>query len=249
MFKNVDILIKKVQAKNFKTFKAWLAKNSKTLAPKTNLGVIYSGIKIVGKLRPSGILINGSMKADPQPMREMWKFIKAWNQMHKEVCGTLRYETLEDVLKRLPAPHDIKWTQGEAFGVIKIMANMFDCANDLCSDTERMLSKSQRKKVWPALSKVYASNIKGKLSILEGVLKEFKRLDEDQVMIEEFKRLDEDQVMISTEIPELLENDDLDTNSKKELKKLAISYNLLKTKQKDLDSEIKQVEKGLKKQI
>ena len=231
MAKDADFLIEKVQAENLKAFNTWLAKNKKTLAPETNLGVIYAGQKYVGKMLPSGILLGGSMKPDPSPM---WKFIKAWNEMHKKVYGKLRYETVEDVLKRLDPPR-IKWTQGKACGIVKVMTNMYDCANDLSSDKEQMLAKADRKKVWSQLSKVYVSNIKGEMAIMEGVMKGFKRLDATKIMI-------------STEIPELLKNDDLDDDSKKELIKLAKSYKGVYDNQKKLDREIIVVAKALKKQ-
>jgi hypothetical protein len=217
MAPSADFLIEKAQDDNLKAFETWLNANKKTLAPQTNLGVIYAGQKIVGKMLPSGILLDGSMKADATPM---WKFIKLWNDMHKQVHGKLRYETVEDVLKRLTPPR-IKWTQGKACGIIKVMTNMYDCANDLSSDKEQMLAKPARKKVWTALSKVYVANIKGELNILEGVMKDYKRLDETKIMIQ-------------TEIPELLKNQDLNAKSRVELQELYKTYKSVYEKQKNL---------------
>ncbi|MEM9851484.1 MAG: hypothetical protein AAF761_05750, partial [Pseudomonadota bacterium] len=176
------------------------------------------------------ILIGGAMKPNPQPM---WQFIKHWNAMHKKVYGQVRYETLEDVLKRLPGCQ-IKWTKGKATGRIKIVGSMYDAANDLSSDKEDMLDKAERKKLWDRLSKVYVSNIKGKLAVLEGVKKDFKRLDETKIMIR-------------TELPELMKNPELAPESKEELKKLYASYKAVYEKQNALGKEIDAIEKHLKK--
>ena len=144
MAKGKNFLEENAQEENWKAFQKWLKANAGKLAPATNKGVIYAGQKIVGKVRPSGIIVGGAMKPNPMPM---WKFIKGWNELYKQVHGKLRYETVEDVLKRLKPPR-IMWTQGKSCGVIKVMTNMYDCANDLSSDKEQMLSKANRKKVW-----------------------------------------------------------------------------------------------------
>ncbi len=224
--------IDKLQQENWKSFQAWLSKNKKQLSPDTNLGVIYAGQKTVGKLLPSGILVGGVMNPDPKPM---WLFIKNWNAMVRRATGKLRYDTIQDVMKRINDYPRTKGVQGKANGVYLLYKNMYDCANDLADEKKELLAKSDAKNIWKLMSTSYVANIKGDLAILEGIKKGFRRLDDSKIMI-------------STEIPELMKNPSLSAESKTELKKLVMAYKKVYTTHGELGKEIAKMEKHLKKQ-
>lgn len=232
MAKDAPFNLEKIQQENWKSFQAWLTKNKKALTPETNLGVIYAGQRIVGKIRPSGIIVGGAMKPNPKPM---WQFIKQWNEMCVKATGKMRYDTVEDVLKRTKDYPRTKGVMGKANGIYLLYKNMYDCADALGDAKNQLLSKKDASNVWKLLSQTYVSNIKGDLAVMEGVKKGFKRLDETKLMI-------------STEIPELMKNPDLNDDSKKEIKQLVVAYKKVYAKHAELGKELSKLEKHLRKQ-
>ncbi|MEM7058447.1 MAG: hypothetical protein AAF557_12710 [Pseudomonadota bacterium] len=218
-----------VREANWKSFEAWLSKNSKKIAAETNLGVVYAGLRGAGKSTPSGIFVDGDMTPDLMPM---WKWIKGWNEMAKAVTGKLRYQTVEDVLRGIKDYPRLKVPEGRGAGAALLYRTMYDCANEISNTKLALLPKAKAKKVWSMISKIYAANLKGDLAIMDGVMKDFKRLDQTKILIRE-------------ELPKLLKNEELSDKSKAAVKKLASDYKVLLESSKKLKDEFKAVGKKI----
>lgn len=212
-----DIDAKRIQNGNWSTLIGHITKNKSKISPSLNLGTLYAGktnginlkseiervLPIGEKNKP---LEGGLSRFELIPV---WKCIERANNRSIAANGTLKYDTLADVLKDLPAPI----LRDPSDGAQMTFKHLYECVDLVAQDRldPPIVTKENQKGLWTELSRIYAGNCKGAVTLIEGVLDGYARLDADRDMIR-------------TELEAVMKSHKVDPSSKKRAMDLVEKY-------------------------
>lgn len=175
---SVSAEAQKLQVANFKAFESWLSSNRSKLVPVTNKAVIYAGLD-PGALRNAKKLLS----TDPQ-MTRMWQTIESINRDIKETTGQVKYDLLNDVLKRCGSSPKLLHVQGSKAGsAVNGLSNLLAYANTVSDEKAGYIEKAKIAEVWGQLSETYVTNSEGEVTLLEGRTTHNKRVTMAYVMV------------------------------------------------------------------
>ena len=183
----------RLQEANLKNFRAWMKSKGHLVMPIPGRSVVYAGFPNTefSKMRRAAIKAGSEMVP-------MWKAVEAINKLSVDQTGMVKYDSINDVLKRLksPLPKLFATINANRGHPVKF-ANMLDVANALCSRNDQLLPKGDHKRwVWDELSALYVANSKGEIDIFEGNQKVLKQIDKKFTLA-------------NRELTEILKNKDL----------------------------------------
>lgn len=207
----------KVQKENWSTLIGHITRNKSRISPGFNLGTLYAGktnginlkseiervLPIGEKNKP---LEGGLRKFELIPV---WKSIERANNRSIAANGTLKYDTLADVIKDLPAPI----LRDPSDGSQMTFKHLYECVDLVVRDklNPPIVAKENQKRLWTELSTIYAGNCKGAVTLIEGILDGYAKLDADRDMIR-------------TELETAMKSHKIDSSSKKKAIDLVEKY-------------------------
>ena len=88
----------KLQKQNLAAFDTWIKSHGKLILPIPNRAVIYAGFP------PADLMKAKSLLTSNQQLRRMWQIIEEVERQIVQITGQVRYDKLNDVLRRLKGP-------------------------------------------------------------------------------------------------------------------------------------------------
>lgn len=208
---------RKIQKENWSALIGHINKNKNKIAPNLNLGTLYAGktngidlkseIERILPIGKKNRAFDGGI--EEFELVPVWKSIERANERSIAESGSLEYDTLAEVIKDLGAPklHD------PSDGTKMSFRHLYECVDLVVTDklNPPMILKENQKRLWTKLSTIYASNCKGAVTVIEGVL-------------ENYADLDADRDMIRTELETAMKNNGIDAADNKKIIDLVEKY-------------------------
>lgn len=195
-----------LQKKNLAAFDAWVKNNGKVILPIPGRAVIYAGYPRAELVKAQAFLTAN------EPCRRMWQIIEFAEKNFHEYTGQVRYDKLNDVLKRIRSPLPaLVETNGANIGDPKKFADLLDCVSKLTDPKWALIDKGKFNYVWDTLSTQYVSNSKGEVEIWQGCKANHKQVDVSTTLIR-------------AELTALLARTDLPVATREAASKIVVSY-------------------------
>lgn len=195
-----------VNSINVKSVRSWIRANGSKVKARPNKTLLYSGrdydLEVLKGADGKIVDVKDRETFRGTPMFKRIEKIRIKRAKHNL---PVKFETINDVLKKLKSPRiidkdriEIRYTHAD------------ECFNDL-KNKPNLFPKPEVARTWSRLSECFASNASGYIKIMDGAADDYGKLREDKDFI--FK-----------ELPKLLKNKNLSKKSKDDLKTLISKY-------------------------
>jgi len=209
-----------LQKKNLAAFEAWVRSYGKMIVPIPGCAVIYAGFP------PAELMQAKAALSANQQLRRMWQIIEEAEKQIRSYTGRVKYDKLNDVLRRLkgPLPALVEAT-GANIGHPKKFSDMLSCAEILTDPRWALIDKGKFNYVWDTLSAQYVKNSSGDVEIWEGCKANYKQVDQSTTLIR-------------AELTALLGRADLPAATREAASKIAVRYVNHHREQKSLSEKL-----------